>query len=925
MNPLLSRIGVLLAPEASLWGGTVSSYDDATFILTVATVSGSLADLSAGLAVVRLAEDQWARIRSVNPGGGTITLAENPINFQATDVVGSFNARLPFPRYQRVTPGGTVYKDWDIAFPGQYASMPPLAHCSPGVIVADTGESVSLDASASEAMAVGATISTYTWTPGAGGVITGSGATVSVEYSTGGFRYLSLMLTDSQATTHTLYIPVWIAQTPLSDVNAARLTWRAGGGLVADLGLLVPPGFINRSPVCVLDLDSNEVLFYGFIHPQNWRYDFEINQLTFTALSPTAYLNELYSYPFLLETVGVGVASDWHQVYNLTLQRALWFLLHWHSTIPQIAGVGVPSAARSIAGQKFAAGNLQSQLRAVSSAAFWQTVGEREGALLMRDDPLYVSGFAGLPTLTLTDDEVLGELRYTDNPASISEARLSGVYYSGGWEPLIVRAPTHPEDLGRPAEVANLAPLSAAELRTWAGRHLALAGAREYSGALLVDLDPSVTERLVLPDSVALGLTSVTYGHDAGGLSWGIQFNGKTRGDDADSVDEPQPPAIVVPEPETPPAIPPIPILPDVAIWPLRVYIATKTSGVYLCEDFDGPDGAMPTWTPVIGGATVPTDIDGAGISPTSETLFIIKDSSDAVWRKTLAGDWEEVLTEADVQSILGEGASDIKWVECGADGAVYIYTEGDTSTWLLKSTSDGANGSYAAHGRIGGWATELGNLILEGTIGYASQWRLTGPNKATVLEGTLGTGAWADEDVPSLSFYVPPVYRDPTQDNTWSTESAGKLYFYTGAGGFSAPVASADGICGRMTFGYPKLWIWDTGLLVSVGQTGNVTYENHLLSSTDDFATLSDSGAVGRVISIFRGLPLSPPFGILGNHTDATVLNPHVLFVSDDLGATVPVERAGPTAANPSTTDSIPYDCGGITNGGILIPTIQV
>lgn len=922
MNPLLSRIGVLLAPAASLWAGTVSSYDDATFILTVATVSGSLADLSAGLALVRLAEDQWARIRSVNPGGGTITLAENPINFQAADVVVSYNARLPLPRFQRVTPGGTVYKDWDIAFPGQYASMPPLAHCSPGVIVADTGESVNLDASASEAMAVGASISSYTWTPGAGGVITGSGATVSVEYSTGGFRYLSLMLTDSQATTHTLYIPVWIDQIPLSDVNAARLTWRAGGGLVADLGLLVPPGFINRSPVCVLDLDSNEVLFYGFIHPQNWRYDFEINQLTFTALSPTAYLNELYSYPFLLETVGVGVASDWHQVYNLTLQRALWFLLYWHSTIPQIAGVGVPSAARSIAGQKFAAGNLQSQLRAVSSAAFWQTVGEREGALLMRDDPLYVSGFAGLPTLTLTDDEVLGELRYTDNPASISEARLSGVYYSGGWEPLIVRAPTHPEDLGRPAEVANLAPLSAAELRTWAGRHLALAGAREYSGALLVDLDPSVTERLVLPDSVALGLTSVTYSHDAAGLSWGLQFNGKTRGDDADSVDEPQPPAIVVPEPETPPAIPPIPILPDVAIWPLRIYIATQGRGVYLSEDFDGPDGTMPTWVKVIGGASVPDDIEAAAISPTSETLFVVKDSTDAVWRKTLAGDWEEVLTEADVQSILGEAASDIKWVECGADGAVYIHTEGNMTTWILKSTSDGANGSYAAHGQIATWARDLGNLIIEGTLGYAAQWK-TSPSVATVFEGTLGLGSWSALAVAGAA--ANPVYRDITQDNTWSTGSNGKLYLSSAGGGFGIPAASVDFICGRMFYGYPKFWAWDTGLLASVGQKGAVGLENHIFSSSDDFTTKNDSGAVGRIIDLIRGLPATPPNAILGRYESATVGAPAVLFVSDDLGATTPVERAGPTASNPATTDSIPYDCDGVAAGGILIPAIQV
>ena len=107
----------------------------------------------------------------MDSGAGTITLAENPIDFQASDVLAVYNVRLPFPRYQRVTSGGDVYKDWDIAFPGEYASMPPMAHCDPGVIVAAVGESVALDASASAGLAVGATISTYTWTPGTGGVI----------------------------------------------------------------------------------------------------------------------------------------------------------------------------------------------------------------------------------------------------------------------------------------------------------------------------------------------------------------------------------------------------------------------------------------------------------------------------------------------------------------------------------------------------------------------------------------------------------------------------------------------------------------------------------------------------------------------------------------------------------------------------------
>lgn len=707
MDPKLSRIGVLLAPSTAVWSGTVSSYNSDTFVLTVSTSGGSLNDVSAGLAVVRTAFDDWARVRAVNVGGGTITLAENPIDYQGADVLAVYAVRLPFPRYQRVTSGGDVYKDFDIVFPGQYASMPPMAHCDPGVIVAALNESVPLDASDSEAMAVGATISSYTWTPGTGGVITGSGATVSVAYSTPGFRYLSLMLTDSQATTHTLYIPCWIGFTPLDDVSDARLTWRDGGGLVADLALITPPTFVQRTPVCVVDLDSSEVLFFGFMHPQKWDYDFERSQLAFTALSTLAYMQELYSYPFLIESVGVGEATEWHEVYSLTLQRAVWFLLYWHSTLPQIGSVAVPAAARAIAGEKFSAGNIQTQMRRVCRAAFWQACGARDGGSIFRTSPLYDSGFGSLPALTLGDDDVRGELQYSVSPAAISEARLAGVFYDGGWEPLIVRAPTHPEDLGRPESITGLAPITAQELRDWTARHLALAKAREYSGRIWVDLDPVDDLRLVLPDAVALGLLNVTYSHDAGRLAWDIAFSGKTRGEDVETSDEPQPPEIVFPPPSPPIALPPIPFLPlppDVD-WPSKLYFATKDGGVFYTVNFGAPLDGTPTWTAVndYGVSDDLTNyeclfISGDPTAPADHQYLLIQDGDEdnrTVLYRNGTGAWQDWLTNAQAATAIGEANARVMMVavdETSGDVhvAVLAGSSGDDDIHVVRNQTPG-------------------------------------------------------------------------------------------------------------------------------------------------------------------------------------------------------------------------------------------
>ncbi len=609
MNLNQSRVGVLLAPVTTLWTGTVVTYDAAEFVLTVATVSGSLSALASDFAVF-LADGRCARIRSVIPNLNTIVLAENPIEFAAPMSLSVYNVRLPFPRYQRVTEDGTVYKDFDIPFPGQYLAMPPTAVCVPEVIIAAVGESVNLTALDSVGMGVNATIVAYAWGPGAGGTIIGSGATVSVIYNTSGFRYLTLMIMDSNGALSFRYVPCWIGITP-TPLTAARLTWRAGGGWSAEMEFVTTPNYLQRSPVAIVDLDTNEVLFFGFIHPQTLRYDFERQTLSLTALSALAYMAHIYSYPFLLTSVGVDEADEWAEVYNCTLQRATWFLLYWHSTIPSLANVTFESTARAIQGQEFQAGSLLSQLQTVCKAAFWQPRGARTGGMYIAQDPLYSADFGSLPGVVLTATDVEGEIDRVRPMNWISEARLSGVYYNAGWKPLIVRAPVHPEDIGHSEEVTNLAPLSSTELCAWAARHLGLAQTLQYDLTALIDIDPYSKARVILPDATEIALETLTLRHDAEKLCWQLTVSGRTYGTNVSTVIEPPLPPIIIPPPSPPPPLPPVPPIPpepwgDGNIVAFCYMIGATQPVVYITRNFLDEN---PVWINITGNLSITSNV----------------------------------------------------------------------------------------------------------------------------------------------------------------------------------------------------------------------------------------------------------------------------------------------------------------------------
>lgn len=654
MNLLTARIGVLFVPTTALWSGTVDSYAPDSYTLTVTTTGGDITDVEAGLAV-QTADYELARIKSTT--ATTITLAENGLDFVSGDALTVSGARFPFPKYQVVTPEGVLLKDGDVAYPGKDDASPPVIIIdSEALWLNESPYGASLTAEDSYAITPLATMVNFAWDAGAGSAVVTSGTyneNCVASFTTTGFRYMKITGTDSNGAVSVRYIPIWVGIDPFERLSSGQLDYTLDKGWQADITVQAPDTLLKRSPVALVDMDSAEVVFYGWMGAQNATYNYENDELSFAAYGPLSYAGQLHSYPFIIEDN--SSPSSWSEIEDLTLARALLFFLHWQTNLLELANVDVPNIiTRRIAGQEFPAGTVLSQLNTVGSAAFWAFRATRSGGITVAEHPLYSTAFDAGETYNLTDgDSVIGALRRERRGVTINEARLEGVYYSSGnYEPAIVRSPSHPADLGSPTEARGLAPLNATELRRWAARHVGLSNSSDqYTGIVaLPEINPDSYEAVTLPDSASIALEEVRLTFTGGALAWQQRIGGRTRGVDASVEFVPLPDPVEVPrfgdwDPgETVPEII-VPVALDAG-----VVVAFNTTGgtpeLHYTADLTE---TTPTWTELTnfpGSGNVWTMAVAGGDSANSGALFVTTDEP-ALYRcaDLLADSWETIST----------------------------------------------------------------------------------------------------------------------------------------------------------------------------------------------------------------------------------------------------------------------------------------
>lgn len=250
-----------VAPRETVLSGQVNGSpltDDKTFGIygfaydnETGTPSDAKSGMSVDLGTSAGARDLGTvRLRLDAAGDDLLYIAETPFGEVAIEndvyftVKREFRPWLVMPRGEGTAVGTsytntiTLYMDYDIAYSSQNEDIPPKANISRDAALifaphpagfVDAGQvyrTVTLSSANSYAMAVGASIASRLWDVGDGTITVGTATSTSITVRFPvGFRYISLVVTDSNGTTSIMYYPIWVHDDdnlPISNFTISR-------------------------------------------------------------------------------------------------------------------------------------------------------------------------------------------------------------------------------------------------------------------------------------------------------------------------------------------------------------------------------------------------------------------------------------------------------------------------------------------------------------------------------------------------------------------------------------------------------------------------------------------------------------------------------------------------------------------------------
>ena len=592
------------------------------------------------------------RIRSINVGTNTITVAENDDIEWADDLYltcpGSYGFRELWGVYSRITEAGgvvTFYEDYDVLYADPLDSViPPKANAGPPVcdfLGVNGYIDVSFAGDGSFTTEIGAAIASYSWSF-ADGVVQSGGANQAgtcaspnvVRFSSTGFRYVSLTVTDNtgQARTRVVYVPVWIfnrtTEQPLlveSQSQSGDPSWRFEVKAFATEEAAQNP-FYNYpdGALCVLFTETvypdGETDLGGFCHRPNIRFagwldaetlsfDYDSGVIQFSAVSHDARLSELPGFAYSL--LDNATPDDWYEVADLNIDRALHTHLERRTTMNQVCHVETMNEPlRTISAQGFPDANPYAQAQEhLLKDAMVTMVSDRQGIMRVRRDPQFMDA------VDRNAVDVVVSLTASDLLNDVDESRAKQIQYGyvrmGGWAydtPMLAEAPgIAPAQHETAGYIEGFLVKDQAELNLWAG--LWFKKQNNDWKNIPIDLrgywpvfDPAFQEyvRLTITDPLGRNVFTdqrfivrkVTYSDLVGDGTATTQLVIEKETDLLTGS------TVVIPAPPPPEEPPPPPEIPVVIIDPPEVAVIWNRARVYSTPDFDSLN---PTWADITG------------------------------------------------------------------------------------------------------------------------------------------------------------------------------------------------------------------------------------------------------------------------------------------------------------------------------------
>lgn len=612
--------------------------------LTYDNASGTLTDVLPGMTVlVGSTPGAWdkglARVRKAWTTNTAYIGETSEIEWEDNLYLTVIDEFSIWARHLRVAANGTAWMDYDIAYSDQHSAFAPVPCLGPDRVLKLTGASVSTQLDASASWVIGSTISGYAWSVlrGSATLVNANTATPTLTATAAGRILLQCTVTAANGKTSVGYRNVYVydvsnppTEITLEDFNGSY----ERGGFEFSFSLPTPPGFSPRD-YCKVILFADEhpqsigpisgaenVLAIGWLDASECQLDDKSGTSTLSVKGAHYWLDKITSYPSGIENVR-NAPNAWTKMQNLTVDKALWHLLYWRSTLYHCADFFVTGDTRQATALQAPTGSLWAQVKTLGQESILAApVCDPYSRLFVQVDANYLQEAerGGIPEImTLTKDDYASIGVSLTRAPEVARVDLSGVAVVNGTGQAIFSL-SFGHIFGRFGQVIQKDRLllsNQTQANTLAGLVLANENKRHQFAVALISpvrlitlaprqylnlsIDaPDSPEGIVYSGRILPREIRLAHDPETGTLSMELTcdpeifpapaVDGDIPPNDDSGVDNWDPPKF--PPPPLPPPLPPLPIINQA---PRYVLLLTK-QGLFWSETFDQ---AAPTWIPL--------------------------------------------------------------------------------------------------------------------------------------------------------------------------------------------------------------------------------------------------------------------------------------------------------------------------------------
>lgn len=370
-------------------------------------------------------------------------------------------------KYPRLLADGTVYMDYDVAYSNQHSAFKPVVVMGSDAVLWLTGEDVAVGFDASDSWCLSSGSKTYAWTASGGSVTGETTATPTFTFSSVGvYRIACTVTVGGVSSTGYRHVFVYSPSNPPISAGGTDSGFTLAGSPSADMerggwefdvtmyGATADISNVRDGAMVILfsrDWYGNDELYIGAqagrenIKCMGWiaAESIVVNPMegsaNFSVRGPHYFIEKLASFVDGIES-GPATPAAWTSIQELTVDKAIWHLLEWRSTVTAVMDFRRSDDTHQAKALQTAQGGLLSQIRANSEPVFASPRFDRYGRLFLEVEAQLVSPVSrgDFPTvLTIEKNDWQNALHITRNTMSReSRVEMSGVYYADGSEPL---------------------------------------------------------------------------------------------------------------------------------------------------------------------------------------------------------------------------------------------------------------------------------------------------------------------------------------------------------------------------------------------------------------------------------------------------------------------------------------------------------